>query len=218
MTFETSIIFAISLALLWVKPGPGQVFKITRALNDGFFAAFYIVLGIITACVIFFLIAILGLGVLTQFFDKAGFIFKLAGAAYLLYVGIRGLKNIDKGIWKGRTDKTHKKKFFENYPAALILTLGNPLPIFFFLGLLPSIIPIGTFEISDVLAGILIIIAVGLTVDTLLILLVTQAKEALSNEKVVKRLNTVTSISFILLGLFFVYSALFQSNFSFDLL
>ena len=218
MTLETSFIFIMSLILLWIKPGPGQAFKITRALNDGFLAAFYIVLGIITACVIFFLIAILGLNLVTQFFDKAGFIFKLIGATYLLYIGFKGLKNIEKGVWKGRTDKTHKKKFLENYPAALILTLGNPLPIFFFLGILPSLIPVGTFTLSDIFTGVGIIIAVGLLVDTLLIFLVSQAKETLSNPKFVKKINLITNTSFIFLGLFFIYSALFQSNFSFDLL
>lgn len=45
MTFETGFIFAISLILLWIKPGPGQALKITRALNDGFIPAFAIILG-----------------------------------------------------------------------------------------------------------------------------------------------------------------------------
>jgi threonine/homoserine/homoserine lactone efflux protein len=218
MTLETSFIFIMSLTLLWIKPGPGQAFKITRALNDGFLAAFYIALGVTTACVIFFLIAILGLNFVTQFFDKAGFFFKLFGAAYLFYLGIKGLQNIEKGKWQGRSDKSNKKKFIENFPPALFLTLSNPLPIFYFLGIMPTIIPIGSFTLQDILMGVGIIIAVGLTVDILLILLVSQVKEVLSETKFIKSINLITSIGFILIALFFLYSALFQSDFSFNLL
>lgn len=218
MTLETAFIFAMSLALLWIKPGPGQAFKITRALNDGFFAAFYIVLGIITACVIFFLIAILGLEIFTRFFDKAGSLFKLIGAGYLLYLAVMGFMNIQKGHWQGRLDTTHKKKFIENFPPALLLTLSNPLPIFYFLGIMPTLIPIDNFTITDIIAGMSIIIAVGLIVDTLLILLVSQVKEVLSEEKYVKTLNILTSTGFLLLALYFIYAALFLDNFTFDLL
>ena len=218
MTFEIAFLFAISLTLLWIKPGPGQAFIITRALNDGFWAAFYVVLGITLGGVIFFVIAALGLGIVTQFFDKAGFIFKLIGAAYLLYIGYKGLKNINIGHWTGRVDKTNRKKFLENFPASLMLTLGNPFPIFYFLGFMPTLIPMDSLTTQDIWIGVAIVIAVGLIVDTLIIVLVSQVKTLLSDTKLVRKINLITSISFIIIGLFLVYSALFLDNFSVDLL
>lgn len=218
MTIETAIIFIISLTLLWVKPGPGQAFIITRALNDGFWAAFYIVLGITLGSVIFFLIAVLGLEVITQFFDKAGFIFKLIGAAYLLHMGYKGLKNIETGQWQGRTDQSTKRKFIQNFPPALLLTLGNPFPIFYFLGFMPALMPLGSFTTTDIIIGVCIIIGVGLIVDTMIIILVSQVKTLLSDSKLVKKINVVTSVGFILIGLFLIYSAIFQDSFSINLL
>ncbi len=216
MTIETISIFTISLILLWIKPGPGQALKITRALNDGFMASFYIVWGIITACILFFLIAALGLSIITNFFSQTSAIFKVMGGFYLLYLGYSGLKNIRKGLWKGRIDTSHKKKFIENYSLGLFLTLANPLPIFYFLGIMPTLVPIGTFTPSDIFIGIGIIIFVGLTVDTSLLFLVSQTKDVLSNTKFVKRINLFTSIGFLLIGLFFFYSACCMSNFSYD--
>jgi len=215
MTLETILIFAISLILLWIKPGPGQALKITRALNDGFLPAFAIVLGVITACEIFFLSAVLGLTVVSAFFESSGFLLKLIGACYLLYLGYKGLSNIEKGVWKGRLDQTRKRQFFENYGAALLLTLANPLPIFYFLGMMPTLVPVGDFMLFDILIGMGIIAFVGLQVDLLLIVLVTQTKQALSDTKFVKRMNLFTSIGFILLGAFFLYSAFFLSGFTF---
>ncbi len=218
MTFETALIFAISLTLLWIKPGPGQAFIITRALNDGFWPAFYVVMGITIGAIIFFLIAVLGLGLVTNFFERSGFVFKLIGAAYMFYVGYKGLKNLEIGHWTGRVDKKSHNRFLENFPAALILTLGNPFPIFYFLGFMPTLIPLESLTATDITIGVLIVLGVGLVVDTLIIALVYQVKQLLSDPKIVKKINLVTSISFILIGLFLTYSALFMSNFSFDLL
>ena len=125
----------MSLILLWIKPGPGQALKITTTLNSGFLAGFYIVLGIITGCVIFFLVAVLGTNFITNFFNDAGFYLKIIGGCYLLYLGIKGLNNIKKGQWTGPSEKSSKETFIENYPLGLFTNLANPLPIFFFLSI-----------------------------------------------------------------------------------
>ena len=218
MTLETIFIFTMSLILLWIKPGPGQALKITTVLNSGFLAGFYIVLGIITGCIIFFLVAVLGASFVTGFFNDAGFFLKLIGSGYLTYLGIKGFKNINKGQWTGRTEKSSAKKFIENYPLGLFTNLANPLPIFFFLSIIPTLVPIGDLEPSDIIVGIIIIILVGLIIDGLLLFLVHQVKEALAETKIVKRLNMVTSIGFILIGLFLLYSAFFENASSFNLL
>ena len=208
MTVESGFIFIVSLMLLWIKPGPGQALKVTRALNDGFLPAFYITLGIIVACEIFFIAAVLGLGFVTEFFEVVGGYLKLIGALYLFYMGYKGLSNMEKGVWKGYVPQTSKQAFFENFSTGLFLTLANPLPIFYFLGMMPSIVPIGTFALSDIMIGMLVIAYVGLQVDCLLLVLVTQAKEVLQNTKFVRRINVFTSVGFIAIGAFFLFSAL----------
>ena len=218
MTLETIFIFIMSLALLWVKPGPAQAFKMTRALNDGFWPAFYAVIGIITGCLVFFLVAVLGLKIITEFFYDVRFILKFIGGAYFLFIGYEGLKNFKKGQWEDRLTKSKKQSFIENYSAGLLLTFGNPLDIVYFLGIMPTLVPVGAFTLSDILLGMSIIIGVGLTVDLLVLILVGQVKEALSNMNFVQRINIVTSVGFILIGLFLFYSALFMSNFSFDMI
>jgi threonine/homoserine/homoserine lactone efflux protein len=217
MTPETAFIFAMSLALLWIKPGPGQAVKITRGLNDGFWPGFYVAIGIITACLVYFLIAVLGLKIVTNFFYDMRSILKFIGGAYFLYIGYQGLKNIQSGQWTGQVDKSNKQTFIENYTAGLLLSFSNPLDIVYFMGIMPTLVPVGVFSINDIILGATILIAVGLIVDVLVLLLVSQVKEALSNTSFVVRLNIVTSIGFILIGLFLFYSAFFMANYSFSL-
>lgn len=85
------------------------------------------------------------------------------------------------------------------------------------MGIMPTIVPVGVFSINDIILGATILIAVGLIVDVLVLLLVSQVKEALSNTSFVVRLNIVTSIGFILIGVFLFYSAFFMDNYSFSL-
>lgn len=217
MTFESALIFAISLFLLWIKPGPGQVFKITSALNNGFWPAFSAASGIVLSCLIFYLVAVLGLQVITEFFYDIRSILKFVGGAYFLYIGYKGLKNIRSGEWTGRTSKTHKQSLIENFTAGFLLSASNPLDIVYFLGIMPTLMPLGVFTLGDIILGMGIIIGVALSVDVLVLLLVGQTKEALSNNTFVKRINLFTSIGFVLIGLFLFYSALFMGNFSFAL-
>jgi len=212
MTFETILIFTVSLILLWIKPGPGQALKITRTLNDGFLAGFYIVLGVTTGCVLFFLVAALGTTMLTNFFNQASIFLKIIGGIYLIYLGYKGFRDIRVGQWTGRLDKSEKNKFIENYSIGLFTNLANPLPIFYFLGIMPSLMPLSTLTVDDILTGVMIIITVGLVVDSLLLLLVQQTKQALSDTKFVTKINFVTSTGFILIGLFLILSIFFKAS------
>lgn len=83
---------------------------------------------------------------------------------------------------------------------------------------MPTLVPVGAFSVSDIMIGASILFGVAMTVDLLVILLVGQVKEALSNINFVQRINLFTSIGFLLIGLFLLYSAFFMSSFSFDLL
>lgn len=206
MNLETVFIFTISLILLWVKPGPGQALKITRTLNDGFLAGFSIVLGIITACLIFFCIAVLGASFVINFFNHASLFLKIIGGSYLVYLGVKGFLAIEKGKWKEAATSSRQRRVFENYSLGLFITLANPLPILYFLSIMPTLVPVGVFSQTDIIKGASIIVLVGLIVDTVLLLLVHQAKEALSDTKFIKKLNIVTSAGFILIGLFLIYS------------
>lgn len=218
MTLETLFIFTMALILLWVKPGPGQALKITTTLNSGLMNGFAVVLGIITGCVTFFMIAVLGTTVLTSFFNDISIFLKLIGGAYLIYLGVKGLNNIKKGQWAGRLQEKSAKSLAKNYALGLFTNLANPLPIFFFLGLIPTLVPIADMTVVDILIGAGIIVTVGLVVDGLLLVLVDFAKEALSETTFVKRINIVTSIGFAAIGLFLLYSAFFHDRFTFNVI
>jgi threonine/homoserine/homoserine lactone efflux protein len=217
MTAETILIFAVSIALLYIKPGPNQAMKITRALNDGFLPAWFFTLGATSTVMFYFIVAGLGASLTQTFLDAAGFYFKIIGGLYLLFLGYRGFSRIEKGVWHGRVDHNHKTTFLENFITGVVMTLANPITIFYFAGIVPSFMELGQLTPQDLLVGVCVIAFVGNMADILLIGLVAQTKQALSSTRIVKRVNVLSSIGFILIGAFFLYSALFTQSFSFQL-
>lgn len=217
VTIETIFIFAISIVLLYIKPGPNQAMKITRTLNDGFFPAWFFTMGATSTVVFYFIIAGLGTTFVQNFMGSIGFYFKIIGGSYLLYLGYKGLSNIERGVWKGRVDKVSRRTFFENYFLGVVMTLANPLTIFYFIGIVPNFIELGTLDFNDIFVGVVVILICGNIADLLLIGMVTQMKEALSDTSFVRKINLFASFGFVLIGAFLLYSALFIEKISFTL-
>lgn len=217
MTPETIIIFAVSIVLLYIKPGPNQAMKITRALNDGFLPAYFFTIGATSMVVIYFMIATLGASALHEIANTAGFYFKIIGGSYLFYLGYKGLSQLEKGVWQGRIEKSHKKEFLENYSLGLVMTMANPLTIFYFLGIVPSFVALDSLQVWDIIVCICVILFAGNLADIILIALVSQVKTALSETAFVRKINIFSSLGFICIGSFFLYSAFFLSDFSYTL-
>jgi threonine/homoserine/homoserine lactone efflux protein len=81
--------YLVVATLLIVTPGPDTALVIKNALGSGWRASSMTALGIALGSLVWGLAAVLGLAVLLEKSVTALTIFKLAGAAYLLYLGIR---------------------------------------------------------------------------------------------------------------------------------
>jgi threonine/homoserine/homoserine lactone efflux protein len=81
--------YLIVATLLIVTPGPDTALVIKSALGSGWRAASMTALGIALGSMMWGLAAVLGLAILLEKSLTAFTVFKLAGAAYLLYLGVR---------------------------------------------------------------------------------------------------------------------------------
>lgn len=217
MTLETGFIFTIALILLWIKPGPGQAAIITRALNDGFFGGFWIAMGIVTGSVIYFIISAVFAVTAENYIDEIGYVFKLVGALFLFYLGYQGMKDINSGHWKGRQDRLTRKDHLKNYITGLLITLANPLAILFFVGILPTLVPLNDLTWVDIVIGACIVAYVGTIVDSIIAALASQVRATLSDTSFIRKINIVTSIGFVLIGGFLLFSAITNYTATFDI-
>lgn len=147
MTLWSVLALAGAMALLAITPGPGVFATVSRALASGFGHAAVLVLGIVTGDLLFLLLAIYGLAAVAQVLGEFFTVVKYLGGAYLIWLGYR--------IWtsKPRAQQVAGVKelsWAANYTSGLVITLGNPKVILFYLGFLPTFLDLHSLTPADV--------------------------------------------------------------------
>jgi threonine/homoserine/homoserine lactone efflux protein len=131
---HTYLIYFALYAIAVAIPGPGILAIVARALGTGFRATVPAVLGNTLGDLILMSLSAFGLAVVAHQLGSLFLIVKLGGAAYLIWLGYR--------YWTASvTDlKVEPSKGHQGFLAQLMLTLGNPKGLVFFLALMPSVI------------------------------------------------------------------------------
>lgn len=172
--FETQnlYLFFIASLLLNLTPGNDMIYVASRSISQGFKAGVISASGIFFGCSIHILAAVLGLSLIIAESALLFGILKFAGAAYLIFLGVKSLtsrsninKEIDKDIYGFGT--INQKKLFKQ---GIITNALNPKVAIFFLSFLPQFIdPASTaystqlivFGLCFALQGTLILIIVA---------------------------------------------------------
>jgi threonine/homoserine/homoserine lactone efflux protein len=123
-------LYAIAVAI----PGPGILAIVARALGNGFRATLPAVLGNTLGDLILMSLSAFGLAVVAREMGNLFLGVKLAGAAYLIWLGYK--------YWTAPVADLQlaPSKAHQGFVAQLMLTLGNPKGLVFFLALMPSVI------------------------------------------------------------------------------
>src|SRR5690606_13093366 len=93
MTLEAWSVFALFWVVFVVSPGPNAVNCINNGMIFGFRRALWGVLGILTQAVLFLFLSAAGVAALLVASPMAFFVAKLVGAGFLIWLGLRGLRN-----------------------------------------------------------------------------------------------------------------------------
>lgn len=219
MDFDTGLIFFISLVLMWIKPGPAQLLKIATTLNKGFFHGFAISLGSIVVCCFFFVVAALGYKVLSDVFQYTGKILQIFGGVYLLYLAFKSFQKIcSTKILRKEAEVINHKTLLGYFIGGILITLSNPFWLFYFIGILPALLPLEDFTYNSFTIGIALVCLSAVIVDGPMLVLVSQLQKSFSNEKIDRALNIFISFSFLFIALFLFYSAFFGGMQEFDIL
>ncbi len=133
-TFSLFLTAAIVLA---ISPGPGIFYVLTRSINGGRSEGFASVLGTATGGLVHVVAAAFGLSIVIATSAVAFTVVKYAGAAYLIYLGVRTLLHrddvtIDSSI---RSSNARNAAF-----QGIVTEVLNPKTAIFFLAFIPQFI------------------------------------------------------------------------------
>lgn len=187
MTLAGFIAYSAALAIAAAIPGPGVTALVARALGSGFRSSLFMSFGLVLGDLTYLTAVVLGLAFVAQTFGTVFLVIKWLGVAYLAWLAWT--------FWNtGITPETVKARkgkggAWTSFLAGLVLTLGNPKTMIFYLALTPTLVDLRTITFADY--GIL----AALTVAVLLVVLVpylvlaAKARSLLAAPRALKALN-----------------------------
>ena len=166
------------MLIVALVPGPAVFAVIARTFSSGFSRGLMMIIGITLGDFIFILLALFGLSIISEIMGTTFLIIKYASAAYLIWLGI----NLIKSKASAEDIKASRESsLLANLITGLMINLGNPKAIVFYIGLFPAFIDVNQVATVDVLAIMgVATIAFG-SVNICYALLALRAKKMLKN-------------------------------------
>lgn len=162
-TPSTFGVFAVAALALLAVPGPSVLYIVTQSIRDGRRAGLVSMLGIQTGALVHVTAAALGLSALLVSSAAAFDAVRFAGAAYLVYLGVRRLLGHDE---PDLSDSRERMGLRRLYTQGIVVNVLNPKTALFFLALLPQFVdPARGPIVVQVLVLGLVFIALALVSD-----------------------------------------------------
>lgn len=137
LDYSTLIPYVIVVIGLFLIPGPAVLLTISRTVQNGRKGGIMAGLGIATGDFLHTLFAAVGLSAILMSSALAFNVVKYAGAAYLLYLGVREM--ISKSA-EPQLPKVKSAGALKSYISAAVAEVLNPKTALFFLAFLPQFI------------------------------------------------------------------------------
>ena len=194
-------LFIATAILLIITPGQDTFFILGRSLSGGRSAGIAAALGISTGTVIHTIAAALGLSALLATSPYAFMAVKFAGAAYLVFIGVRALLSRASGIPGDEGSQTDGRS--SAFRQGVLTNLLNPKVALFFLALMPQFIDAGsTSKVAAFLVLGLTFVTLGVIWVVMLAVAAAKLRGAfLRRPSMAHVMNKVAGTLFIALGL-----------------
>ena len=163
--------FALASLLLNLTPGNDLIYVASRSTGQGVKAGIVSALGISGGCIIHMLAAVAGLSAILAKSSTAFDIIKYAGAAYLIFLGIKTFTSKTSPL---KLESVKSSSYNKLFWQGLITNVLNPKVALFFLAFLPQFVSVhennvhwqilflGTwFNISGTVVNILVAVLFG---------------------------------------------------------
>ena len=193
------MLYAGGMALLWVIPGPVWVALTARALSGGFASAWPLAIGVALGDLIWPMAAIFGLTWIVSVY--ADFLHALRWVAVGVFV-VMGILLIRKPATAPNTNgRMTKPGMWAGFAVGVAAVIGNPKAILFYMSVLPGFFDLARVKAPDIAAILLISTLVPMLGNLGLALFLDRARKLLSSPESIRKLNLISGILLIGVGL-----------------
>ena len=141
MSLNFVLLFSMTVFVASIIPGPSMLLALTHGMQYGAKRTIASAMGNVTVTLIQASVSIAGLGTILIASETTFQLIKWAGAAYLIYMGIRMLCSSNMSLSPNELNHTNKWNSIKRmYLQAAFVTAGNPKAIVFFTAVFPQFI------------------------------------------------------------------------------
>jgi threonine/homoserine/homoserine lactone efflux protein len=195
---QAVLTFALAGALIVLIPGPDTLVVLRSVVMHGRREAALTSLGVLTGLVVWILAAALGLTAVLRASEDGYLILRLAGAAYLLYIGVQALRS--RVLQKAAATAPTRSIVGRGYRAGLMTDLLNPKVGVFFVTFFPAFIPHhSNVAVMTASLGSVFVAETALYFAAML-LFIRRVSQWMDSERVRRRLNRATGLVLIGFG------------------
>lgn len=159
MTSTAFLAYCAAVTLAAATPGPAMFAVITNGVSRGFLRAFMAGVGVAAGDAVLVTLALLGLVALAQTFEWIFLLLKYAGAAYLIFLGIRMWR---ASVTQSIEPRTAEVRLSRSFFLGASIALGNPKAILFHASIMPLILDLDTLTFVDGLLVVATVISVNI--------------------------------------------------------
>lgn len=193
-------VYAFALFLLFLTPGPVWVALTARCLQSGFSGGWPLALGVAVGDCLWPLLALLTLTQFAQIYAELLESLRFLAVAVFLMLGVQLIRApVVVPEAGGRLTQPGR---LTGFIAGVLVILGNPKAILFYLGILPGFFDISVLTTIDITMVVIISALVPFMGNLLFILGVEKARTILTSQAGRRRLNVATGSVLIAVGLF----------------
>ena len=174
-------LFSAAAILLIVTPGPAVLFIVARSLEHGRRGGLASALGVATGGLVHVAAAALGLSALVLSSALAFSVVKWAGAAYLVFLGLRTLLAPAPVPASPVSAAAPAPDLRRTFGQGILVNILNPKTALFFLAFLPQFVDVRRADVTTqllVLGGLFVVLAV--TSDVLYVLVASSFRNVLA--------------------------------------
>jgi homoserine/homoserine lactone efflux protein len=211
MELPAFLTFLLVSAAQSATPGPSTVFIVNNAIAYGWRRALAALSGDLVAIALLATLSLIGLGALLMAWPVAFLAVRLAGAAYIIWLGWTFLRAAAPQADPGAMKATHRESGLGLWLHSFGVGISNPKAILFFASLFPQFLP------TESGPSVLVLLVATFVLVKLIVLGgyafgARHFVRLLRNPKHARRGRTLTGIIFVAFGVLMIWSALTASH------
>ena len=201
MTLEFSdlALYAAAVLILFLTPGPVWVALLARAMSGGFKAVWPLALGVAFGDAIWPVLAVFGVSWVANEINGIMAILRYLAAVVFLVMGVLLVLKVENTL--GNYSRLTRPGMWAGFIAGVVVILGNPKAILFYMGILPGFFDLTEVAPLDVIAIVMVSSTTPLLGNLILASFVIKARTFLQSARAVRRINIMSGMLLISVGL-----------------